>query len=387
MRKALIALAAAGLLTSVTLTACDGGSNDGDASGSDAGLHSNATSSGEGRGGVGIVLPDTQSSTRWSNDDPKYLKAAFKSANVPYEIQNAEGNADAFKGIAKAMLDSGIKVLMIANLDSVSAKWVIDLAHSKKIPVIDYDRLTLNGGADYYVSFDNEKVGQFQATGLIQCLKDKGVSKPVIAELNGSPTDNNATLFKAGYDAVLQEKYDGGDFVKGPDQFVPQWDNNEGKAIFTQMLKQWPTINGVLAANDGLGNAAIEVLKKNGKTGIPVTGQDATVQGLQNILAGDQCMTVYKATKQEAQKAADLAIALVKSGKATARDKVKDPETGAYVPSELLTPTLVTAQNMVETVIKDQFVTSKELCTAKFLQACQQYGLAAKPGASSGTGS
>jgi D-xylose transport system substrate-binding protein len=132
-------------------------------------------------------MPDTKSSTRWSKDDPAYLKQAFKAANVPVEVQNAQGDAEAFKGIARAMLDSGIKVLMIANLDSVSGKAVIDLAKSRKIPVVDYDRLTLNGGADYYVSFNNEKVGQLQAQGLIDCLDTKGVKKPVIADLNGSP--------------------------------------------------------------------------------------------------------------------------------------------------------------------------------------------------------
>src|SRR5689334_4789878 len=198
MRKALIGLVAAGLLTSVTLTACDSGSGDSDSSNNGSGINSTATSSGEGKGGVGVVMPDTESSTRWSTDDPKYLKAAFKAANVPAEIQNAQGDAEAFKGIAKAMLDSGIKVLMIANLDSDSGKVVIDLARSRKVPVIDYDRLTLNGGADYYVSFNNEAVGRLQAQGLISCLQQKGVKKPVIAELNGSPTDNNATLFKNG---------------------------------------------------------------------------------------------------------------------------------------------------------------------------------------------
>ncbi|GIF07791.1 sugar ABC transporter substrate-binding protein [Actinoplanes siamensis] len=385
MRKALIALAAAGLMTSVTLTACDGGSDDGDSGDSGSGIHSTATSSGEGKGGVGVVLPDTQSSTRWSNDDPKYLKQAFKAANVPVEIQNAENDPEAFKGIAKAMLDSGIKVLLIANLDSVSGKFVIDLAKAKKVPVIDYDRLTLNGGADYYVSFNNEKVGVLQAQGLAQCLQERNVTKPVIAELNGSSTDNNAKLFKDGYDSILQPKYDNSEYIKGPDQFVPKWDNNEGKEIFTQMLKQWPDITGVLSANDGLGNAAIEVLKKNKLNGkVPVTGQDATVQGLQNILAGDQCMTVYKPTKKEADAAAQLAIALVKGQKRNPRDKVKDPESGAYIAAELLDPIPVTAENMMAAVVKDGFVTTKEICTAKYLAKCQQYGLAATGADSAG---
>src|SRR5262249_34912850 len=150
----------------------------------------------------------------------------------------------------------------------------------------DYDRLTLGGGADYYVSFDNVAVGKLQGEGLVKCLTDKGVKKPVVAELNGSPTDNNATLFAQGYNSVLDPKYASGDFVKGPNQSVPDWDNAQAGTIFEQMMTQTNNkIDGVLAANDGLGNAAITVLKRN-KMQVPVTGQDATVQGLQNVLAG-----------------------------------------------------------------------------------------------------
>ncbi|WP_436520180.1 sugar ABC transporter substrate-binding protein [Actinoplanes sp. HUAS TT8] len=378
MRKALIGLVAAGLMTSVTLTACDGGSDGGDTNDSGTEISSTATSSGEGKGGVGVVMPDTESSTRWSKDDPNYLKAAFKAANVPFEIQNANGDAAQFKGIAKAMLDSGVKVLVMANLDSDSGKWAIDQAKARKVPVIDYDRLTLNGGADYYVSFDNEAVGKLQAEGLINCLTAKKLkTKPVIAELNGSPTDNNATLFKNGYDKVLQAKFDSGEYIKGPDQFVPQWDNKEGAKIFTQMLNQWPDITGVLSANDGLGNAAITVLRAKNKNGqIPVTGQDATIDGLQNILVGDQCMTVFKDIRLEANEAAKLAIALVKGQKPAASEKIKDPESGAYIQSSLLAPAAVTATNMLETVVKAGAVKTSEICTAKFLAACQAHGLA-----------
>ncbi|KUL24052.1 sugar ABC transporter substrate-binding protein [Actinoplanes awajinensis] len=376
MRKALFALVAAGLMTSVTLTACDDGSGSGDSSDDTSTSNVSVSITGKGRNGVGVILPDLKTSARWGKDDPNYLKAAFEKANVPYEIKNAEGDKEAFKAIADKMLDGGVKVLVIANLDSASGKAVIDNAHARKIPVIDYDRLTLNGNADYYVSFNNEQVGIQQAQGLMSCMQAKAASgKPVVAELNGSPTDNNATLFKDGYDSILQTKYDNGEFTKGPDQFVPEWDNDEGKAIFTQMLKQWPNIDGVLAANDGLGNAAIEVLRTkrlNGK--VPVTGQDATVQGLQNILVGDQCMTVYKATKKEAEAAADLAIGIVKGQKKTANDKVKDPETGAYVPSVLLIPTPITA-GKVKSLVTEGYVTTKELCTPKFVAKCEQYGV------------
>ena len=148
-----------------------------------------------------------------------------------------------------------------------------------------------------YISFDNVKVGTLQGEGLVKCLTDKGVEKPAVAVLNGSPTDNNATLFAKGYDAVINPKFDAGEWTKVDDQSVPDWDNQKGGQIFEQMLtKAGGKIDGVLAANDGLGNAAIAVLKKNNLQ-VPVTGQDATPEGLKNILAGDQCMTVYKAVK------------------------------------------------------------------------------------------
>src|SRR6185369_13508641 len=151
-----------------------------------------------------------------------------------------------------------------------------------------------------------------QGQGLVDCLTKKNVKNPVIAELNGSPTDNNATLFKNGYDSILKPKYDAKDYTKGPDESVPDWDNAKGGQIFEQMLTQANgKIDGVLAANDGLANAVIAVNKKNNLQ-IPVTGQDATPEGLQNILAGDQCMTVYKAVNDEAKAASDAAIALIK---------------------------------------------------------------------------
>jgi D-xylose transport system substrate-binding protein len=374
MRKSLLALIAAGLLTTVGLTACDDGSDPGD--NSDGG--SATTSSGgnsSATGGIGVVLPDTKSSQRWSQDDPKYLKAAFEAAKVPFQIENAEGDKEQFKRLADKMLDEGAKVLIIANLDSASGKAVIDNAKSRSVPVIDYDRLTLNGGADYYVSFDNELVGELQAQGLANCLKQKDKVNPIVASLNGSLTDNNATLFKNGYDRILNEYFDTAQYTKGPDQYVPDWDNDEGRAMFAQMIEQYPNIGGVLAANDGLGNAAIEVLREKKMNGdVPVTGQDATVQGLQNILAGDQCMTVYKEIKKEADAAAKLAINLYKNVKSPVDDKLKDPESGAYVPFVKLAPVSITKAN-VKSVVEGGFVTVKALCTPKFKSACNKAGI------------
>jgi len=324
---------------------------------------------------VGVILPDSKSSARWETADRKFLSAAFEKAGVKYDIQNAQNDKSAFQTIADQMITNGATVLMIVNLDSGTGKAVLDKAKAQGVATIDYDRLTLGGGAQYYVSFDNTAVGKLQGEGLVKCLTAKGVQKPVVAELNGSPTDNNATLFKNGYDSVLKPKYDAGEFVKGPDQSVPEWDNAQGATIFEQMLTQNPNIAGVLAANDGLGNAALSVLKKqklNGK--VPVTGQDATVQGLQNILVGDQCITVYKAIKKEADAAADLAVSLAKGQKKSVDGKVNDPTSKQDVPAVLLTPVAITKDN-VKDVVADGFVTAAELCTGDFTAKCAEAGI------------
>ena len=367
MRKGLFALAAVGLLAVSSVAACGGDSDNGSGTGTDGGAAV---------GKVGIILPDTKSSQRWGTDDPKFLKAAFDAAGVQYDIQNAQGDKAAFQTIADGMIASGVKVLMIVNLDSGTGKAVLDKAKAAGIATIDYDRLTLNGGADYYVSFDNVKVGELQGQGLVECLAEKNLTKPTVAYLNGSPTDNNATLFKQGYDSVLKPKFDDGTYVKGDDQSVPDWDNAQAGTLFEQMLTANKNIKGVLAANDGLGNAVIQVLKKNQLNGqVPVTGQDATVQGLQNILAGDQCMTVYKAIKQEADAAAGLAIALAKQETpTTATGTIQDPESKKDVKSVLLTPVTI-KKDSVKDVIADGFVTKEAVCTGDFAALCTEAGI------------
>ncbi|MEU7828742.1 substrate-binding domain-containing protein [Nonomuraea sp. NPDC052129] len=370
MRKGILSLTAAAAVLALGLTACGG--NSGPTSSTSS---AQSTQSSQKAGKIGVILPDSKSSARWETADRKYLEEAFKAAGVAYDIQNAQNDKTAFQTIADQMITNGATVLMIVNLDSGTGKTVIDKAKSQGVATIDYDRLTLGGGAAYYVSFDNTKVGTLQGEGLVKCLTDKKASKPIIAELNGSPTDNNATLFKAGYDGVLKPKYDSGDYVKGPDQSVPDWDNAQAGTIFEQMLTSAPKIAGVLAANDGLGNAAITVLKKNNLNGkVPVTGQDATVQGLQNILVGDQCMTVYKAVKKEADAAAKLAVALAKGEKPTASGSVKDPQSNQDVPSELLDPQPIYLDN-VKDVVADGYVTKEELCTGDFAAKCTSAGI------------
>ncbi|MCG5213967.1 substrate-binding domain-containing protein [Streptosporangium sp. KLBMP 9127] len=368
MRKGILSLTAAAAAITLGLTACGG------ESGGTTGAQETATQAAK-PGKIGVILPDSKSSARWETADRKYLEEAFKTAGVAHDIQNAQGDKNTFQTIADQMITNGATVLVIVNLDSGTGKAVLDKAKSQGVATIDYDRLTLGGSASYYVSFDNVKVGTLQGEGLAKCLTEKKADKPIVAELNGSPTDNNATLFKQGYDGVLQPKYDSGDYVKGPDQSVPEWDNTQAGTLFEQMLTQEPKIAGVLAANDGLGNAAITVLKKqklNGK--VPVTGQDATVQGLQNILTGDQCMTVYKAVKKEADATAELAIALAKGEKPTVSGSVKDPEGGRDVPSVLLEPQAIFFDN-VKDVVTDGYVSKDELCTGDFAEKCTEAGV------------
>ncbi|OJF11230.1 sugar ABC transporter substrate-binding protein [Couchioplanes caeruleus] len=369
MRRNLVALVTAALVTMGGLTAC---TDDGEKK---VGVKLRG---GDGTGKVGVILPDTTTSQRWGTDDPKLLKAAFDAASVPVEIENARGDAANFQRIGDRMIAEGATVLIIANLTPESGRYVIEKARAAGVKTIDYDRLTVNGGASYYVSFDNELVGRMQGEGLVRCLKAGGKRKtpPRIAYLNGAPEDNNATLFKNGYDSVLQPKYDDGVYLKGPDQSVDRWDNAVGRTIFIEMLNQFDNkIDGVLAANDGLGNAAIKELRKRGMNGtVPVTGQDATVEGLQNILAGDQCMTVYKPIKKEADEAAKLAIDLFKGQPAEVTEQVKDPESGASVPAVLSKPEAIFKDNVGD-VIKDGFVAKKTLCAGRFAKLCEQNGI------------
>ena len=369
MRKAMASLAVFGILVTGGLSAC---TDDGDQASGSSGK-GKTTAAGQGK--VGIILPDTKSSQRWATDDPKFLEEAFKAANVPVQIANAEGDKGRFVQIADDMIAEGVKVLMIVNLDSPSGKAVLDKARAAGIKTIDYDRLTLNGGADYYVSFDNFQVGKLQGQTLVDCLTAKGVKNPIIAEVNGSPTDNNATDFKAGYDSILQPMYDDALYTKGPDQWVPDWVNEEGGVIFAEMLEQQPGIDGVVAANDGLANAVINVLKKKGlNKKVPVTGQDSTVQGLQNILTGDQCMTVFKDIKPEAQAAADLAISLYNGEVPKTQAQQKDVESGAYVPFVKLTPRAITIANINEPIAKG-FADKNAVCKGKYAELCEKAGI------------
>jgi len=324
---------------------------------------------------IGVILPDSKSSVRWEGADRPYLAAAFKAAGVDYDIQNAENDKQAFQTIADQMITNGVNVLVIVNLDSGTGKAVLDKAKAQGVATIDYDRLTLGGSAQYYVSFDNVQVGKLQGEGLGKCLTGLNAKNPVVAELNGSPTDNNATLFANGYNGVLDPKYAAGEYQKGPNQSVPDWDGAQAQTIFEQMYTSKPDIGGVLAANDTLANSAIAVLRKNHRNGqVPVTGQDASVQGLQNILAGDQCMTVYKAVKKEADAVSALAVELAAGKKSQTTATVHDPTGNRDVPSVLLTPEAIFKES-IQTVITDGYVTKAQLCTAEYQALCTAAGI------------
>jgi D-xylose transport system substrate-binding protein len=321
---------------------------------------------------VAVLLPDSQSSVRWETADRPFLGAAFKKAGLSYNIVNAQGSATTQQTQAEQAITNGAKVILLVNLDSGSGAAIEKNAKSHGVKVIDYDRLTLKGAASYYVSFDNVRVGKLQGQGLVGCLKASGKysQHPVIAELNGAPTDNNATLFKQGYDSVLSPLYKNGTFKKGPDQSVPGWDNQKALTIFEQMLQRTGNkIDGVDAANDGLGNAVVSALKARHLPKIPVTGQDATVQGIQNILSGDQCMTVYKAVRVEANAAAGLAISLLKGGKAKGiNGAVSDGLRN--VPSVLATPVAITKANW-SFPIKDGYLKRSDVCSGMYAKLCK----------------
>jgi D-xylose transport system substrate-binding protein len=366
------ALAIGGALCALTFAVAACGSDDNNSTSSSGGGAS--TTSGNKAQKVGVLLPDTKSSVRWESFDRPLLQAAFKSAGVPVTIDNAQGDKSTQQQQAEQLITNGAKVLLLVNLDSGSGAAIEANAQSRGVKVIDYDRLTLKGQAAYYVSFDNVKVGELQGKGLVDCLGS--ASKPAIAELNGSPTDNNATLFKQGYDSVLKPLYSSGKATKAADQSVPDWDNQKALTIFEQMLaKTNNKIDGVLAANDGLGNSAISALKARKLKQIPVTGQDATPQGIQNILSGDQCMTVYKAVKKEADAASKLAIALA-TGKEPEAGLVngKTNDTARDVPSVLLTPEAITKDN-IKVVFDDGFLKPADVCVGKYASLCTEAGI------------
>jgi D-xylose transport system substrate-binding protein len=367
------AVLAAGLGLTMALAAC--GQNAAAPSSSGGSAPSAAPAGGV---KVGVILPETQSSARWEGFDKPLLTAAMQAEGLDADIQNAQGDEQKFSTLADGMISSGVKVLVIASISSESGAAVAAKAKAQGIPTIDYDRLSLGGTSDYYVSFDNEKVGALQGQGLADALKDKQGAQ--VIEIEGAPTDNNATLFYNGQQSVLKPLYDSGALKLVRSQPIPDWDNQVGGTTFEQILTgNGGRVDGVVAANDGLAGAVITVLTKYGLNGqVPVTGQDATPDGLQAILRGDQYMTVYKPIKQEADSAAKLAAALAKGDTATAdalaTGSVEDTKGSRQVKSVLLNPQLIT-KDSVKTVIDEGQVKASEICVGDLAATCQQLGI------------
>jgi D-xylose transport system substrate-binding protein len=378
MGRKTLAMAAAGVGITMVLAGCGNNSSPSTSSG---GTTSASAGAGAGSGSgvkVGVILPDTETSVRWESFDRPLLTKALTDAGVTPIIDNAQGDTNKFSSIADSMINQGVKALLIVNLDSASGAAVEQKAKQAGIVTIDYDRLTLGGSADYYVSFDNVKVGALQGQGLLDCLGSKQGAN--IIEIEGSPTDNNATLFYQGQQSVLKPKYDSGTLKLVASQRIEKWNNQLGGTTFEQFLTgNGGKVDGVVAANDGMAGAVVTVLQKyslNGK--VPVTGQDATADSLAAILRGDQCMTVFKPVAQEAASAAKLAISLVKGDKATADSTasttVNDPEGKRDVKSVLLDPKTITKTNVGD-ALNGGLVNKAQLCTGAVAQLCTQAGI------------
>ena len=317
---------------------------------------------------VCALLPDTKSSTRYTLFDAPYLKAAFKAAGVPAQVLNALGDSQKQKSQAQQCLAQGAKVILLDQLNAASGNAITNLAVSQHAKVIDYDRLVVGSKASYYVSFDNVRVGRLMGTGLVAALKANGKygSHPVVGRLNGGITDNNAKLFRQGYNSVLNRLFNNGTFKKaqGDDQWS-DWDPIKGRQIFDQMLaRNGNKIDAMIAANDGLAGAIIASLKAHGLKPIPVTGQDATPTGVQFILAGWQSGTVYKSVRKEANAAALAAIAIIKGKKVPG---VNGKISGTK--SILLTPLWITKKNYT-VLFKDGFLKKSQVCTGIYKKYC-----------------
>ena len=334
-----------------------------------------------GKGNIAVILPDTVSSTRYTEFDAPYLKEAFQKAGLStsqYTVQNALGSDSTQFSDAQTAITKGATVLVVDPLDSGVGAHIESYAKSHGVAVIDYDRLTLGGTRKYYVSFNNVLVGTKMGAGLVACVAAWHLKSPQVIVMKGAPTDNNATLFAQGYDAVLAPHFSSG--WKNVSNPAGTWDPPTALSEFQQQLTAHPNINAALIPNDENGAPIIHYLQGKGikaKT-FPTTGQDATLTGLQNILLGYQCGTVYKPIYLEAQAAAALAM-YARAGKtppaAFVNGTTQDSTSKTAVSSVLLTPTWVTPTNMNATVIADKFVPASQLCTGKYAAPCKAAGI------------
>jgi len=328
-----------------------------------------ATTSAKASGKVGVILPDTTSSTRYTLYDAPLLKSALSAAGITPDVQNAGGSTARFQQIAQGMIGSGVKVLIIDSIDATSGASVEKEAAAAGIKVIDYDRVNLGGTAQYYVSFDNEDVGKLQGQTLVDCLNASGKTNPQIIEMaGGKDVDNNAVLFAKGANEVLQPLQSQSKLKILSESVVKGWLVANAAPTFTQALTAaGGKVDGVLAANDDIANAVIGVLKSNGLAGhVAITGQDSGIEGLQNILTGQQSMTVFKNVKLEAAAAARLAIALIAGKTAESAGltltKFDDPKAPSHNLQALLLPAQVITQANVMDVVNAGALTAAQIC-------------------------
>jgi D-xylose transport system substrate-binding protein len=320
---------------------------------------------------VCVLLPDTKSSVRWVQFDAPAMKAAFKKAGVSASINNALNDPLKQKAQAQACLAAGAKVVIETALDNGSAASIEKLFTSKGGKAIDYDRQVTGGSASVYVTFDGKKVGEAQANGVIAAMKAKGTYKPTstIAQLWGGQTDQNAFWFKSGNDAVFNPLFKSKKVKSGPHKFVPDWDANNAATIFNQMLVQTNNnIQGVLAANDNIAGAVIADLKAKGLPPLPLSGQDATAQGVQYIISGWQTGTVYKYVPAEANAAAAAAVALLKGQKPKTNTVRKN---GAKNEPTLALPVVWITKANYKRLFTDKFLKRSEVCIGQYAKYCK----------------
>jgi len=360
-------------VAALALVAAGCGGGDDEASGTET------TAAGSCDGSIWVLLPDSASSPRWETDDRPYFDKAFTDAGVEHTIVNAEGDAATQQSQAEQAISDGAKVIVMTSIDTGSGATIIDTAKEAGVDVIEYDRFnTGSSGGAAYVSFDNVKVGATMAEVLEPVIDGLDADTPQVVELNGGEEDNNAFLFKDGYDATVQKHVDDGSWARVADQFVPGWGaNGEGQTIMEQVLTDANNkVDAVFAANDNLAQQAINALEAAGIGPVPLSGQDASAAGIQNVLLGKQTMTVYKPIQAEADVAAKAAIALCAGEDPSAitsdyefqtigitAEDGKPADAGTGVPYLALTPTGVTVDNVKDTVIADGFRTIEEVCT------------------------
>jgi D-xylose transport system substrate-binding protein len=353
-----------------------------------------AEGDGGGEGSIWVLLPDSASSPRWESDDRRFFDQAFSEAGIESNIVNAEGDAAQQQAQAEQAIADGASVILLVSLDTGSGATIIDIAKDAGVEVVEYDRFNTGGsGGAAYVSFDNVQVGATMAEELEPAIDALDVQTPRVVMLNGGEEDNNSFLFRDGYAQTVEERVDAGDWELVADQHVPGWDNQEAQTIMEQILTSANNdVDAVFAANDGLANSAINALEAAGVEGAPVSGQDATAAGIQNILLGKQTMTVYKPIEAEAEVAAAVALALQRGEDPANIDVEADysligiqaedgqptdaPEGEGVIPYYALTPIGVTAENIQDTVIADGFRTVEEICTGEVAETnfCQEQG-------------